>query len=129
MWPVTDNTVRIDELAVNAGIVSITGPNSEVYYDYVGSSKAFTSGTIDRTKAYCETVSQGVNTVSVTSMIDNTFSDFLVLHVLWYFYHCWFILRRRKGEFFFKHNKHILHCNNKNYRVNFERFFPALLRN
>jgi len=76
--PVTDNKIAIDELAVNAGISSIVGPDGQTYYDYPDSGKQYTAGTIDHTKAYCATVTTSTDNVSVSSMINGVIGDFKV---------------------------------------------------
>ena len=74
--PVTDLEIRQQELFVNAGITSIVGPDGDTYYDYPNSPKTFTSGIVDRTNAYCETVTNGATSADVTNMIDGDVAGF-----------------------------------------------------
>jgi len=73
---IATNSAAIDELLVEAGISTKLAPTSGKFYDYVGASGQLSQGEIDLTKAYSETVTQGTNTISVTSMNVNDFSDF-----------------------------------------------------
>jgi len=74
--PVTDLEIRQQELYVNAGITSIVGPDGDTYYDYPDSPQTFTSGTIDLTKGYAETVTTSATSIDVTNMLEGVITDF-----------------------------------------------------
>lgn len=74
---IAQNSAVIDELVVAEGISTKIAPTSGKFYDFVGASGVLSQGEIDLTKAYADTVTQGTNTVSVTSMNVGVITDFV----------------------------------------------------
>lgn len=76
--PISNNRILIDELYAIEGVNNNVGISDSVFYDFPASTKQLTAGEIDLTKAFSDTVTQGLNTLDITSMIVGDITDFKV---------------------------------------------------
>jgi hypothetical protein len=74
---VANNILAIEELAVNVGIDVKIQPTSNKFYDFAGSSGAYSAGKIDGTKAFADSITAGVNTATITNMNSGLITDFV----------------------------------------------------
>lgn len=76
--PLTDIELRVQAIEDKDEITSVVGPNGETYSQRATSSTLASSGVVDNTKAFCETVTTTTDNVDVSSMINGDITDFKV---------------------------------------------------